>query len=84
MPAATTPSALAVLPENYKALLYVLALSFPGQNKTALVRQMRDMGARVSATRAFDAAALGEPRRWCWAADLSVAGAAQFGLATAQ
>ena len=60
MPAATTPSALAVLPENYKALLYVLALSFPGQSKTALVRQLRDMGARVSATRAFDAAALGE------------------------
>ncbi|MDO9323020.1 MAG: ATP-dependent helicase, partial [Pseudomonas sp.] len=60
MPAAITPSALAVLPENYKALLYVLALSFPGQSKTALVRQLRDMGARVSATRAFDAAALSE------------------------
>lgn len=60
MPAAITPSALAVLPENYKALLYVLALSFPGQSKTALVRQLRDMGARVSATRAFDAAALNE------------------------
>ncbi|MDO8697339.1 MAG: hypothetical protein Q7J74_09550, partial [Pseudomonas sp.] len=60
MPAAITPSALAVLPENYKALLYVLALSFPGQSKTSLVRQLRDMGARVSATRAFDAAALSE------------------------
>jgi superfamily II DNA or RNA helicase len=60
MPAASTPSALAVLPENYKALLYVLALSFPGQSKTALVRQLRDMGARATAARAFDAAALNE------------------------
>ncbi|MBX9912366.1 MAG: ATP-dependent helicase, partial [Pseudomonadaceae bacterium] len=60
MPAAVTPSALAVLPENYKALLYVLALSFPGQSKTALVRQLRDMGARATAARAFDAVALNE------------------------
>ena len=60
MPAPQAPSALAVLPDNYKALLYVLALSFPGQHKTALVRHLREMGVRASATRAFDAASLSE------------------------
>lgn len=58
MSAPQTPSALAVLPDNYKALLYVLALSFPGQNKTALVRYLREMGVRASATRAFDSPSL--------------------------
>lgn len=60
MSAAHAPSALAVLPDNYKALLYVLALSFPGQNKTALVRYLREMGVRASATRAFDSPTLNE------------------------
>lgn len=60
MPAPQAPSALAVLPDNYKALLYVLALSFPGQLKTALVRHLREMGVRASAARAFDAASLNE------------------------
>jgi superfamily II DNA or RNA helicase len=53
-------SGLAVLPDTYKAVLYILALSFPGKHKTGLLGQLREMGVRNSATRAMDGPALNE------------------------
>ena len=60
MSAPATPSGLAALPDAYKAVLYVLALSFPGKHKTALLEQLREMGVRSSTTRAMDSPALSE------------------------
>ncbi|MDP3977230.1 MAG: DEAD/DEAH box helicase [Pseudomonas sp.] len=60
MSAPVTPSGLAALPDAYKAVLYVLALSFPGKHKTALLEQLREMGVCSSSTRAMDGPALSE------------------------
>ena len=60
MSAPATPFGLAALPDAYKAVLYVLALSFPGKHKTALLEQLREMGVRSSPTRMMDGTALSE------------------------
>ncbi|MCG4456014.1 DEAD/DEAH box helicase [Pseudomonas sp. MMS21-TM103] len=60
MSAPVTPFGLAALPDAYKAVLYVLALSFPGKHKTALLEQLREMGVRSTSSRAMDGPALSE------------------------
>ena len=60
MSAPATRSGLAVLPDAYKAVLYVLVLAFPGKHKTGLLGQLREMGVRSSSTRAMDGPALNE------------------------
>ena len=60
MSAPVTPFGLAALPDAYKAVLYVLALSVPGKHKTALLEQLREMGVRSTSSRAMDGPALSE------------------------
>lgn len=46
------------LPDNYRAVLYVLAMSFPGKGKTSLLKLLRTMGINDQSGKLLDIATL--------------------------